>query len=261
MNWMQPSAGEPALDRRDGNSLSPWCRAALVAATLAGLAGPAEAGDRALVDFIGFSPDSRYFAFEEFGIQDGSGFAYSHIYVVNLETDSWVVGSPVRVDADNEERTLASVRADALRKAGTFIADFGLDVPAVTAALNGDGIPLEDYSTLEFGAPGYGLGAPSGHYALSLEHFDTTATSPCEQWFDVTPQGYALTLDDGTHGRSVHRDEALPRSRGCPLDYRIYAVVMPFGSETLSHAVAIISVYPGGFEGPDRRFLAVPLGL
>jgi hypothetical protein len=24
--------------------------------------------------------------------------------------------------------------------------------------------------------------------------------------------------------------------------------------------VAIVAVYPGGFEGPDRRFIAVPLG-
>jgi hypothetical protein len=38
-------------------------------------------------------------------------------------------------------------------------------------------------------------------------------------------------------------------------------MVMPFQGTTLSNAVAIISVYPGGFEGPDRRFLAVPLGL
>ena len=29
---------------------------------------------------------------------------------------------------------------------------------------------------------------------------------------------------------------------------------------TLDDAVAIVSVYPFGFEGPDRRFLAVPLG-
>jgi hypothetical protein len=36
---------------------------------------------------------------------------------------------------------------------------------------------------------------------------------------------------------------------------------MPFMSPSIADAVAIISVYPGGFEGPDRRFLAVPLGL
>jgi hypothetical protein len=28
----------------------------------------------------------------------------------------------------------------------------------------------------------------------------------------------------------------------------------------LDSAVAIVSVYPHGFEGPDRRFIAVPIG-
>ncbi len=57
---------------------------------------PALAGDRAQIDLIGYSDDGSYFAFEEFGIQDGSGFAYSSIYVVDLVDDSWVVGTPIR---------------------------------------------------------------------------------------------------------------------------------------------------------------------
>ena len=45
------------------------------------------------------------------------------------------------------------------------------------------------------------------------------------------------------------------------MDYRIYAVVMPADFGGLQNAgVAIISTYPFGFEGPDRRFIAVPLG-
>ena len=70
---------------------------------------PAVAGDRALIDYVGFSADFRYFAFEEFGIQDGSGFAYSNIFVVDLATDSWVVGTPVRVQAESETTTLEQV--------------------------------------------------------------------------------------------------------------------------------------------------------
>ena len=59
-----------------------------------GRALAADAADRAI---IGFSADGRYFAFEEFGIQDGSGFAYANIFVLDLEDDKWVEGSPVRV--------------------------------------------------------------------------------------------------------------------------------------------------------------------
>ena len=97
---MQPNAARVAM-ARPGASL-----AGLIALCL--LATPAFAGDRALVDIIGYSQDADYFAFEEFGIQDGSGFAYSNVYVVNLETDSWALGTPIRVRADDEITSLKS---------------------------------------------------------------------------------------------------------------------------------------------------------
>ena len=45
---------------------------------------PAVAGDRAMIDFIGYSQDMRYFAYEEYGVSDGVGLAYSTIYIVDL---------------------------------------------------------------------------------------------------------------------------------------------------------------------------------
>ena len=43
----------------------------------------AEAGDYADRTILGFSPDGSTFAFEEFGVQDGSGFAYANIYMID----------------------------------------------------------------------------------------------------------------------------------------------------------------------------------
>lgn len=222
---------------------------------------PAQAGDRALIDYIGFSEDFRYFAFEEFGVQDGSGFAYANLYVVDLMTDAWVLGTPIRIRANDETRSLADVRAEAMESASDHIESFGIHVPVEIAALIGDGLPDTDGKSLVFGMPGYLPGMVSGDYRLSLSTFPAHATSPCADWFGTEPLGYQLQIEDSGTERQVHRDTTLPASRGCALDYRIYAVVTPFMGTTLSHAVAIISVYPGGFEGPDRRFLAVPLGL
>jgi predicted secreted protein len=250
MNWMQPNAGLVATARLAASALTLW-----------GLSQPALAGDRALIDYVGFSPDFRYFAFEEFGIQDGSGFAYSNLYVVDLDTDSWVVGTPVRLQAESEETSLVDIRAAVADKASSHIESFSIDVPVEIAALIGDGVPDTDASRLAFGAPGYFPGGVSGDYTLMLDTFVTSATSPCAEWFSVEPRGYELSISDSGSTRLIHRDGSLPRSRGCPTDYRIHSVVMPFQGTTLSNAVAIISVYPGGFEGPDRRFLAVPLGL
>ncbi|WP_316357680.1 DUF2259 domain-containing protein [Devosia sp.] len=225
------------------------------------LAAPAMAGDRALVDIIGYSEDARYFAFEEFGIQDGSGFAYSSIYIVDLSTDSWVVGTPIREQADDEGISLSQIRAEVQLQAAEDLADFGIDMPAEYAALVGDGAPDADGNSLRFGSPGYGPGEVSGDYELRLSSFPTTAAAPCAEWFSVDPMGYQLIIADTGGERLIHRDGPLPRSRGCPVTYRIHGVVLPFNAGSISHAVALISVYPGGFEGPDRRFIAVPLGL
>jgi len=223
------------------------------------LAAPAFAGDRALIDYVGFSEDHRYFAFEEFGIQDGSGFAYANLYVVELASDSWVLGTPIRVQADDENESLADIRAEARRQAQSHIEGFRIAVPVETIALIGDGVPDNDAQSLDFGLPGYEPGAVSGRYSLSLSSFPASAVSPCQDWFGMEPKGYQLQLVVDGAERLVHRDETLPRSRGCPFTYRLYGVVMPFMANSLDNALALISVYPGGFEGPDRRFLAVPL--
>lgn len=250
MNWMKPNVGRAVTGRLAASGI------ALMSMVL-----PAMAGDRALIDYVGFSQDFRYFAFEEFGIQDGSGFAYSNLYVIDLESDSWVVGTPVRFQAESEEASLEDVRQMVADKAAGHVSEFGIGVPVEIAALIGDGVPDNPARSLVFGAPGYLPGAVSGQYTLNLSTFTTQATSPCGEWFDIEPKGYELSIADSGTTRLVHRDQNLPRSRGCPMDYRIHSVVMPFLGATLSNAVAIISVYPGGFEGPDRRFLAVPLGL
>ena len=250
---MQPNAAQAAM-ARPGASL-----AGLVALCL--LATPALAGDRALVDIIGYSENANYFAFEEFGIQDGSGFAYSNIYVVNLETDSWALGTPVRVMAQDETASLSQIRAQAQAEASETITALDIDVPAEMVALVGDGAPDADGQSLRFGVPGYEPGAVNGDYDLRLSSFRTAAVAPCTEWFSVDPMGYELTISTDGNERLVHRDESLPRSRGCPVTYRLYGVALPFNAGSAEAAVALISVYPGGFEGPDRRFLAVPLGL
>jgi predicted secreted protein len=222
---------------------------------------PAMAGDRAALDVIGYSEDARYFAFEEFGIQDGSGFAYSSVYVIDLSTDTWVVGTPIRVQADDSDTALSAVRGEAQAEAAEQIGDLGIDHPADIVALNGDGVPDTEAQVLRFGVPGYLPGSVIGDYELLLSRFDTTAAAPCKEWFSIEPQGYYLSIADGDSERLIHRDGDLPRSRGCPTSYRVYGVALPFMAQSIDDAVALISVYPGGFEGPDRRFIAVPLGL
>lgn len=228
-------------------------------------AAPALAGDRAGIELIGYSPDSHYFAFEEYGIQDGSGFAYSSVFVLELPTDMWVKGSPVRVRLDEEGAPLSRARRIAAEQARSLLDARGIAEPAMLLALNGDGEDA-DFSRLEAGWPGYGLGAPRESFVLELESFEAPSKAACDTYTDEPVLGFALTLTRAGESTEIHRDERIPTSRGCPLAYRLYGVAAPFtaplGADADSQArlVALVSVYPLGFEGPDRRFIAVPLG-
>lgn len=229
----------------------------LLAASLA-LAAPALAGDAALSNFIGFSSDGRYFAFEEYGVQDGSGFAYSTIYLVDLPEDKWMPSSPFRAKAPEQggDRSLGDVRADAMALAKDQIEKLETNTPAETLWLDGTG--EGDGKAVAFS---YGPFYSEGNYlSLRLTTAPATSSVDCVGLIGSKALGFALTFaQDEGQGVVVHDDGGqIPASRGCATDYRIYAVVRPF--ESFEHYVAIIAAYPFGFEGPDRRFIAVPLG-
>ena len=234
-------------------------------AFVAGLAGMlvanlALAADSALLDPIGYSKNLRYFAFEEFGIQDGSGFAYSDIFMIDLSEDRWVVGTPIRVIAETEDETLSAVRASARTQAEPYLDDLAIEVPAHLLAANADGEPDADGMSLTFALP-----APSGpgyredRYTLDLQTYPAESGAPCMDWFDEKAVGFIMTLADFAAVREVHRDNVLPRSRGCPAGYRIHSVYAPFQASDIAHTIALIAVYAHGFEGLDRRFVGVSL--
>jgi predicted secreted protein len=234
----------------------------LVASFLALMAAPAFAGDAADFAALGFSADGRYLAYEEFGVQDGSGFPYSNIFILDVAEDKWVGGSPFRVRHDDESPTLAGVRAEALSKAAFALADLDVTEPAVIVAMNADGQPVEDRKIIKFGAPGFGLEEPNDSSKLSLSTFPSTSTVRCVEDFSFEPPvGFALRLEPSDRMETqIFRDETVPASRNCTVDYQLSAVVAPFNWAWRNLTpVAMVSVFSHGFEGPDRRFIAVPI--
>jgi predicted secreted protein len=77
----------------------------------------AHAGDVAKLDIIGFSPDGSTFAYEEYGVQDGSGFPYSNRYYVDTATDTFLPKTPVRIRLNDENSSLEDARDEASRQA------------------------------------------------------------------------------------------------------------------------------------------------
>ena len=236
-----------------------WVASALLAASLT-LVSPAAAGSAAAFNPLGFSEDGRYFAFEEFGVQDGSGFPFASVYIIDVVDDRWA-GAPVRVSIEDEAATVVDARTQALAQAGPALESRRLVAPATTVALNGDGEPAGDGSTLSFGRPGYGLAGPQDVATLTITTTLPAYGGPCvtEYGFDP-PVGYRLVLDAPSGETVLHDDQTVPASRGCTVAYRIYGIFAPLDwGWTGAAPVAVLSVFTHGFEGPDRRFIALPI--
>jgi len=214
------------------------------------------AGDYAYRDIFGFSPDGKYFAFEEYGVQDGSGFPYSNIFVIDTATDDWAEGTPIRRRIDDEATPLSKARSEARAKADPVLKK----------------LKIEPRGLLVVSNPATELSADPYHVRFRLNDFFnmterawtlrlTLITVPepaatCENLGPVKGLKLALTNPEG-ETNVIAQDKSVPESRFCPRDYAISDVVAftPEGGETT--IAVLLSLFRQGFEGPDRRFIAV----
>lgn len=234
-----------------------WVLVAL-AVLAALLAAPARAGDTAEAEVLGFA--DGLFAFEEYGVQDGSGFPYANIYVIDTESDAWVDGTPIRVRIDDEGATLAAARAEAAARLAAAFGDRFDGARALTLAASPLGEVGADPVRLAFAPiiPSNPMADPETVYEARLDlYYAPTAAENCITYIGDRPMGARLIVEREGGGSAVlSEDETVPRSRGCPITYRISRVVVPVAWPPDRVAV-LLSVFTPGFEGPQRRFIAV----
>ncbi len=230
----------------------------LILAALIG-AAPGLAADGAQSRALGYSADGKYFAFEQFGVQDGSGFPYWDVFVLDLAANDWVKGTPVRILVEDEEQRLPEARRQAMSKAGPVIAQLAITEPADLLLANPFTEAVPDRTRVRFGIFHNTMDPP---YELSVATVELPAPADCTDP-DFKPYGMELSLKVLTTGKSVAiaKDKSIPKSRNCPLRYDIEAVYTPSGYGNPGLQVALIGVYSRGFEGEDRRIIAVPFEL
>lgn len=232
--------------------------AVLIAATTS--AGAADNAERAI---IGFSPDGRYFAFEQYGVQDGSGFPFSEIFVVDLDANQWVKGSPFRAKAEDDGALVSAARAKSAKSAQALLAQLKTAEPGEILASQPVTQAASDRRRLTFDPYYISLGKQSANrYTLSLELVPFAAPESCYA-DDGKQMGFKLTIADNDQNATseAHRDNAIPSSRYCPRDYDIADVIAYRSSSGSQRHVALIGVYTPGFEGLNRRLIAVPFAL
>ncbi|MGV8936811.1 MAG: DUF2259 domain-containing protein [Allorhizobium sp.] len=233
-----------------------------VIATLAALcASRVFAGDIAAFQPLGFSSDGSVFAFEEYGIQDGSGFPYANIYAIDTISDKYLAGTPIRVRIDDENEGLSAARAQVFSKAAPLLKNHHLaDQPGQLVAFN----PLSEVASdahmlryLAF-ATDPAVGKP---FTLAIDEFSETAPAVCKD-FVAKVTGFRLKLKerDGVPANVLlYKDDHVPSSRNCPTGYRLGGVVTYAPAKGKTIHVALVLVLSHGFEGRDGRWIAVPL--
>ncbi len=232
----------------------------LILLLLLGFAGPAQAGEIAERKILGFSPDGRYFAFEQFGVQDGSGFPYADIFVIDTSTDEWVKGSPFRVLLKDERAQPVGARKKALARAGNLLRKLKISEQGRLLASNPPSELSADPYRVEVNVSQIAVGAPDRR-SFTLE--ETVLANPrCATFTGEPIKGFRLTTLSRDGARIVlHNDTSIPKSRGCPLRYALSDIVVFEPGAGRRIFAILVSVYALGFEGPDRRFLAITRAL
>jgi predicted secreted protein len=222
----------------------------------------AHAGDFANLNFIGFSKDGRHLAFEEYGIQDGSGWAYSNFYFVDVVKNVYAAPSiTIRIENDyateRQARTKAKLSAAAsLRKlrivernVGTQVVSRLLTDVSANHYLSSDTGKTQTVEFAEMIASMY----RKGDYELVMNPSEVKVKD-CEYTDDQSVFKLELLLKDKDLDKTVvlQRDSALPKSRACPLSYAIQHVYL-----YENNIAVFLNTYHMGFEGPDMRYLVV----
>jgi len=245
------------------------------------IASAAQAGDAAARRIIGFSPDGNYFAFEQYGTLD-AGASDSEIDIIDTSTDQFVGGKPILVVDGSEESTLTleQARAQAAAQAAPILAKYAIAARGERTASDrftfpDDMVGYNDISRLEqvsqkWLSPLYDETEIS---TIQLEPILADSKTDCSASFDETQQGapalqgdkigkalgFRLTLQgqDGKPFKLLHEDKTVPGSRNCPTSYSL-SESYKFTPDGKPAVIAVlVQRFSQGFEGRDRRFIAV----
>jgi predicted secreted protein len=223
-------------------------------------AKPAYAGDAAERSILGFSPDGRYFAFEQYGVQDGSGFPYSDIFVIDTSTDQWVENSPFRILLKDERVQLKQARKEAITKAANLLKKLVIAQPGRLLASNPSAELSAEPHHVVVNTSRIIAGQPE-RWTFTLEE-KVHENAQCASYTSSPIKGFRLSVQrTGGAVIALHEDASIPKSRRCPLRYAIHDIITHEPNSGARIFAVLVSVYALGFEGPDRRFLAVTLRL
>lgn len=204
------------------------------------------ARDAAELKVLGFSPDGRYFAFEQRGTSENA--RYSVTNVIDVETGRQMKGSRTSFSDEELKRLAKSRKATAKQIKRLKISARDLMTISV---LGFDAEPFDEASIKSFALPSKWFGPESW---LVLRQFKMVTR--CHNK-DVSPVGFGLALErkDAPATRLSH-DVSIPLMRGCPTRYRIADA---HARRTPDGTVALAVIVQDSTPGVDAQSLFIPV--
>ncbi|KEC73242.1 UNVERIFIED_ORG: putative secreted protein [Rhizobium esperanzae] len=230
----------------------------LLAAALAGLPGASLAGDIASIQPIGFSADGKVFAFQEFGIKEGSNVPYSNTYFIDTDKGQYLEGTPFRTELTDKDANLSKARRQNLTAARGQMDKYDLLTnPGLIAAFNPPtelGSPAKTlrYMTLATDGP------PKSPYTLSLGELPIAAPTDCAA-VAKRVLGFSLQMieKEGVPNRQAARQvQTVPTERACSVEYRIGGAVVYQPEAGNQVHIALVLAFDAQRNG---RWIAVPV--
>ena len=215
------------------------------------------------LDIVGFSPDGKFFAFEQHGYYDGSGFGYAQMFIIDVAKNAWAE-KPIEVNGEeyamNGQEEIAedldAIRRELRTKAVATFRKYGL-----VNATEGNAI-LSDFAAdgpwTQNDRKQYGFQHAGAKNMLTITEVDAPQDGG-DLNSGMCPQTLKLELW-GAAAKVLQEDEdgLVPQSRGggYARNYDISGVYASGDS-----LVVFVGFHVPSFEGPSKRYIAVSTKL
>ncbi|MFO7626659.1 MAG: DUF2259 domain-containing protein [Candidatus Fermentibacteraceae bacterium] len=215
-------------------------------------AWPVPGADSASLRFMGFSTDGECFAWEQYGVQDGSGFPWSTVTIqstadgaviheFSVVLEGWFKGDG---DPGAESMRMASEALRELSIDGWETGSLLVHHPPTDMTFGGSSVTF----CTTYYSPSYYL----GDYTLDLVTVEIPRTE-MEEFWGFPPLELSVRFSDNVTGltRTVMETSDRTGNLQWVFGYSIQDVWC-LGDSVFAAAIQCVSI---GFEGPDLRYL------
>ena len=197
------------------------------------------AGDKATFQFLGFSQDGQFLAFSQEGVQDGSGFFYGEVYILDVKKNNYAKKPFIKQWQDPDYPQYTKVKEEWYQEREKELQPIKIHLSNQRTYLKPQDSQKKQMD-FTYQNKKYQL-------SLKLSVFEKNCFG-----MGNDSKMLDLRIQQGQKEIILQKDKKLPQSRGCAFDYQIAHVWL------YQNSIAVaLEVKRTGFEGPDTRWMMI----